>query len=80
MHGTLESPHYTKPDEWNGVEVPEVLRNGHHAEIEKWRRLEGLYLTYKNRKDLFEKLELTPDEWAYIIQREGQKRREMPEI
>ena len=79
MHGTLESPHYTKPDEWNGVEVPEVLRNGHHAEIEKWRRLEGLYLTYKNRKDLFEKLELAPDEWAYIIQREGQKPREMPE-
>jgi tRNA (guanine37-N1)-methyltransferase len=79
MKGLLESPHYTKPDEWHGLEVPEVLRNGHHADIEKWRRLEGLYLTYVNRKDLFEKLTLTPDEWAYIIRREGNNPVEMPE-
>ncbi len=79
MNGTLESPHYTKPDQWNGIRVPDVLRNGHHAEIEKWRRMEGIYLTYKNRKDLFEKLELAPDEWAYIIQRDAGILPEMPE-
>jgi tRNA (guanine37-N1)-methyltransferase len=69
MSGMLESPHFTKPEEWNGMTVPEVLRNGHHAAIEKWRRMEGLYITYKNRKDLFEKLKITPEEWEFIIQR-----------
>ncbi len=71
MNGMLESPHFTKPDEWNGLTVPEVLRNGNHAEIEKWRRMEGIYVTYKKRKDLFEKRILTPEEWEFLIQRSG---------
>lgn len=71
MNGMLESPHYTKPEEWNGMIVPGVLCNGNHAEIDRWRHLEGLYLTYSNRKDLFESLELSPEEWSYIIRRTG---------
>ena len=35
--GTVEHPQYTKPEEWQGKRVPEVLLSGHHAEIEKWR-------------------------------------------
>lgn len=73
MNGVLESPHYTKPEEWNGLRVPEALRNGNHAQIEKWRRMEGLYETYKRRKDLFEKQKVSADEWEYIIQKESRE-------
>lgn len=70
MQGMLEAPQYTKPSVWQGKEVPEVLLSGHHKNIEEWRRLEGLYLTYKNRPDMLEKLSLTSDEWMYILQRD----------
>ena len=51
----LEHPHYTRPREFNGEEVPEVLLNGHHAEIEKWRLERSLEKTKKVRPDLFER-------------------------
>lgn len=53
--GLLEYPQYTKPREYNGQCVPEVLLNGNHAEINKWRRTQQLITTYKKRKDLFDK-------------------------
>lgn len=52
--GLLEHPQYTKPREYAGYEVPEVLLNGNHQEIAKWRRKEQLIATYKKRPDLFE--------------------------
>lgn len=52
--GLLEYPQYTKPREYNGLCVPEVLTNGNHAEIDKWRRKQQLIATYKKRRDLFE--------------------------
>ena len=48
----LEYPHYTRPVEFRGLTVPEVLRSGNHAEIDKWRRDEALAVTKKNRPDL----------------------------
>ncbi|HEX8249898.1 MAG TPA: tRNA (guanosine(37)-N1)-methyltransferase TrmD [Pyrinomonadaceae bacterium] len=48
----LDCPHYTRPAEFRGMRVPEVLLNGNHAEIEKWRRQKALEKTEKNRKDL----------------------------
>jgi len=51
----LDYPHYTRPAEFRGMRVPEVLLNGHHAEIEKWRREKALEKTQKNRKDLLNK-------------------------
>jgi tRNA (guanine37-N1)-methyltransferase len=48
----LDCPHYTRPAEYRGMTVPEVLLNGNHAEIEKWRRQKALEKTEKNRKDL----------------------------
>jgi tRNA (guanine37-N1)-methyltransferase len=48
----LDCPHYTRPAEWRGMKVPEVLLNGNHAEIEKWRRQKALEKTQKIRKDL----------------------------
>jgi len=50
--GLLDCPHYTRPAEFRGMKVPEVLLNGHHAEIEKWRRKMALEKTQKVREDL----------------------------
>jgi tRNA (guanine37-N1)-methyltransferase len=51
----LDYPHYTRPAEFRGMRVPEVLLNGHHAEIDEWRREKALEKTRKNRKDLLKK-------------------------
>ncbi len=51
-NGLLDCPHYTRPAEFRGMKVPEVLLNGNHAEIEKWRREKALEKTKKNRPDL----------------------------
>src|SRR5688572_9910793 len=50
--GLLDYPHYTRPAEFRGMKVPDVLLNGNHAEIEKWRREKALEKTISNRKDL----------------------------
>lgn len=50
--GLLEYPSYTKPQSWRGLEVPEVLLSGHHAEIDAWRKQQSLERTRKNRPDL----------------------------
>lgn len=52
--GLLDYPHYTRPAEFRGMKVPEVLLNGNHAEIEKWRRDRALEKTRSIRKDLLE--------------------------
>lgn len=57
--GLLEYPQYTRPEVWEGREVPEVLRSGDHGKIEIWRRKKQLERTMDKRPDLFEKLELT---------------------
>lgn len=53
--GLLDSPHYTRPEVHHGLEVPEVLRSGHHANIARWRREQSLALTVSRRPDLIEK-------------------------
>ncbi len=50
--GILEGPHYTRPPEFRGLRVPEVLINGHHAHIARWRREQGLRRTWRHRPDL----------------------------
>ena len=52
LDGLLDCPHYTRPEEWNGLPVPPVLMSGHHAEIERWRRRQRLELTLRQRPDL----------------------------
>lgn len=54
-NGLLEYPHYTKPREYRGLEVPEVLLNGNHAEIEKFRHEQQISRTKLRRKDLYDK-------------------------
>lgn len=55
-HGWLEYPHYTRPAEFRGMAVPEVLLSGHHAEIQKWRAEQAKSRTAERRPDLIEKL------------------------
>ena len=70
MDGLLEAPHYTKPFEWRGRCVPEVLLSGNHAEIERWRRDQSLLCTLQNRPDLLEKAALTARDKLFLA---GQK-------
>lgn len=53
--GLLEYPHYTRPDPWNGVEVPEVLKSGHHAKVKAWRLAQAEEATKARRPDLWER-------------------------
>lgn len=70
MNGILESAQYTKPESWHGAIVPEVLRQGHHARINEWRHMEGLYETWKRRPDLLNHLSLSNKEWEYLLDRD----------
>lgn len=56
--GVLEYPQYTRPPEWRGRQVPEVLLSGNHGEIAKWRRKQSLEITREKRPEMFERIEL----------------------
>lgn len=58
----LEYPQYTRPEEWHGKKVPEILLSGHHANVEKWRREQSIIRTAERRPDLLEKANLTQKE------------------
>jgi tRNA (guanine37-N1)-methyltransferase len=60
--GLLEYPHYTRPSDYRGWRVPEVLLSGNHREILAWRRKESLRRTYVRRPDLLEKIALSPED------------------
>lgn len=60
--GLLDYPHYTRPSEFRGVRVPEILLNGDHAEIRRWRREQQLRKTLKNRPDLLKQALLNADD------------------
>ena len=60
--GLLEHPHYTRPVEYRGSKVPDVLLSGNHAAIDQWRREQSLKRTFERRKDLLENAELTDTE------------------
>ena len=64
--GLLEHPHYTRPAEFRGHRVPEVLLSGHHAEIARWRRRESLRRTLERRPDLLARAELSPEDEAFL--------------
>lgn len=62
----LEHPQYTKPYEWNGKTVPDVLLSGHHANIEKWKREQSLKRTFERRPDLLKKAVLSEKDKLFI--------------
>ena len=73
--GLLEYPQYTRPEVWEGQRVPEVLINGDHSKVERWRRKKQLERTMAQRPDRFEKLTLTDKLDQYGVQ----YNRELPE-
>lgn len=58
FHGLLDHPHYTRPPDYKGMKVPEVLASGHHENIRKWRKKEALRRTFKFRPDLLKQKNL----------------------
>ena len=60
--GLLDYPHYTRPGEFRGWQVPEVLSSGNHEEIRRWRRRKALEKTVRNRPDLLERFELSKED------------------
>ncbi|WP_066893815.1 tRNA (guanosine(37)-N1)-methyltransferase TrmD [Clostridium nigeriense] len=60
--GLLEYPQYTRPEEFEGDKVPEVLLSGHHENIRKWRRAKSIILTKERRKDLYDKITLSKED------------------
>lgn len=70
--GLLEGPSYTKPVEFRGMQVPEVVRGGNHKAIAAWRRQEALRRTFERRPDLLETAELSDEDRRYIKFLSGQ--------
>ena len=70
LDGLLDCPHYTRPEDWQGHTVPDVLMSGNHAHIERWRREQRLGLTQQQRPELVEKArlagQLTAKEEAFL--------------
>jgi len=71
--GLLDFPHYTRPPEFRGHGVPEVLLGGNHAEIARWRRRKALLKTRRNRPDLLTRASLTEAERAWLAEEEPEK-------
>lgn len=67
----LEYPQYTRPEEFMGEKVPEVLLSGHHVNIEKWRREQSLKRTLERRPDLLENANLTKNDKKYLQSLQG---------
>lgn len=66
FNGLLEYPQYTRPEEFMGRKVPEILISGHHAKIEEWKRHESLLVTRRKRPDLLEKADLTEADLKFL--------------
>lgn len=72
--GLLEYPHYTRPAEFRGWRVPDVLISGHHVNVKAWRREQSLFRTWSRRPDLLENVELSDKERALLEQWEKERR------
>jgi tRNA (guanine37-N1)-methyltransferase len=64
--GLLDHPQYTRPAEFRGLTVPEVLSGGNHEQIRRWRREQALRKTLRNRPDLLQTAELSPEERSFL--------------
>lgn len=61
-NGLLEYPQYTRPEEFEGDRVPDILLSGHHENIRKWRRLQSLQITKERRPDMYKKITLSKED------------------
>ncbi|GIO83872.1 tRNA (guanine-N(1)-)-methyltransferase [Paenibacillus faecis] len=77
--GMLEYPHYTRPVEFRGWKVPDILLSGHHANVADWRRKEALRRTWQRRPDLLDNLDLSPKDRKWLEEFEKESGRNMQE-
>jgi tRNA (guanine37-N1)-methyltransferase len=70
--GLLEYPHYTRPPEYRGWKVPDILLSGNHPEIARWRRQQALIRTLQRRPDLLEKADLSQTDKDFLKSIEDQ--------
>ena len=71
--GLLEHLHYTRPPDFRGWRVPDLLLSGHHAEVAKWRRLQSILLTLRRRPDLLAGLDLSDEEREWLASTLGER-------
>lgn len=71
--GLLEYPQYTRPPEWHGRKVPDILLSGHHGNIDKWRREKSLERTLERRPDMLKSAELTKKDREYLAKLKDNK-------
>ena len=71
--GLLDYPHYTRPAEFRGIPIPEVLQGGDHAEIRRWRRQQALKKTRQNRPELLARVALSPEDRRFLRELESTK-------
>jgi tRNA (guanine37-N1)-methyltransferase len=69
----LEYPHYTRPPEFRGWKVPEILLSGDHGKVNQWRREQSLLRTLARRPDLFERANLNEEDKNFLSQQETKK-------
>ncbi len=68
VDGLLDCPHYTRPEQIDGMAVPDVLLSGHHRKIRQWRNRQSLLKTWQKRPDLLSKIELTQEQMQIIAE------------
>lgn len=73
FNGLLEYPQYTRPLEFMGRKVPDILLSGHHAKVEQWKREQSLINTYNKRPDMLKKAELTDNDIKFLEDYKKQK-------
>lgn len=78
--GLLDYPHYTRPAEWRGLAVPEVLMGGDHAAVRKWRREQQLRKTLRNRPDLLEHAQLSNEDRRVLERLQKERKTDFPRI
>ncbi|NLG49842.1 MAG: tRNA (guanosine(37)-N1)-methyltransferase TrmD [Chloroflexi bacterium] len=71
-HGLLEYPHYTRPAEFRGLRVPDILVSGHHAQVERRRREQALRRTLERRPDMLENAQLSPADLRFLASLKGE--------
>lgn len=71
--GLLEHPHYTRPADFRGWDVPEILRSGNHALVDQWRYQESLRRTWERRPELLQSADLSEADWKFIHSLQAEK-------
>jgi tRNA (guanine37-N1)-methyltransferase len=70
--GLLDYPHYTRPEDYKGMIVPNVLLSGNHSEINRWRKKQALKITFENKQELLKKYNLSDEEKNFLDEIKGE--------